>query len=329
MRVLEHKLADARGTMRRAISRLGFTEPARLQPSRLVLRMDDADLPDSLGEGELLSNAVLHRMLVEVVDWLGPIPVSFLASESGGSKRVETLVRFAHRLECPTELVTAGRGIDSERAEALVDCGLQRVQVRIGGVSERIQQSVVGASAIEATDAMMALIAARESRRVDLDIEVVIPWRGRVTEEARAVIGWARQIGVDGYRIEAPWRAEDMPADAELLDELGSVADGFNRTHAAALSEIHAMVANQDGQPGAPQKQGPVRRRRLSCPVGGQRLEISPHGRLSCCPFKTPIPRSESGVEDCWSGAGAHLREIKGCDRVCAHSELAPKRIWG
>ena len=328
MRVLEHKLADVRGTFRRAASRMGFRDPARLQPARLVLRMDEGDLADSLGGGEPVSQAVLQRTLIEAVDWLGPIPVSIRASQTAATRQVEALTRFAHRLECPTLLVTAGRGIDVERAEALVDCGLSAVRIRVGGVSEGVHQSVIGAPSVEATDAVMALLAARESRRAELDIEIGIPWRGRVTEELRAVVGWARQIGVDGYRILAPWKSEEMPSDPELLDEVGGSTDPFNRTDTATLSEIHAMVANQDGLPGAPRSQGPSRRRRFSCPVGGQRLEISAHGHLSCCPFKTPIADQPGDLKTRWSAGKAHLEEIKGCDRICAHVELAPQRIW-
>ena len=46
--------------------------------------------------------------------------------------------------------MTAGRGIDREQAEALVDCGLKAVRVLVGGVSDRVQQSVMGLPAIEA-----------------------------------------------------------------------------------------------------------------------------------------------------------------------------------
>jgi hypothetical protein len=182
---------------------------------------------------------------------------------------------------------------------------------------------------VEATDAVMALLAARDSRRADLDIEIGIPWRGRVAEELRAVVGWARQVGVDGYRVLAPWKSEDMPTDPELLDEIGGVSDVFNRTDAATLTEIHAMVANQDGLPGAPRSQGPSRRRRFSCPVGGQRLEITAHGHLSCCPFKAPIVAAEGDLKTRWSEAKTHLEDIRACDRICAHVELAPRRVWG
>jgi hypothetical protein len=225
--------------------------------------------------------------------------------------------------------VTAGRGIDKTRAEALVDCGLMGIRVHVGGVSEGVQQSVVGLPAVEATDAVMALLAARESRRAPLDIEVGIPWKGRADEELRAVVGWARQVGVDGFRLIAPYKAAEMPVDAELLDEIAGSSDDFNRTDSATLAEIHAMVVNQDSLPGAPKAHGPVRRRRFSCPVGGQRLEITANGSISSCPFKEPIPMVEGSIDQVWAGARTHLDAIKGCERICAHVELAPQRIWG
>ena len=329
MRVLEHRLAMARGTVRRAVSRLGLKDPEWVQPARLVLRMDEGDLTGSLGDGEPLNQAALQRALIDAVEWLGPIPVTFLALESSGSHLVESLIRFAHRLECPTELVTAGRGIDREQAEALVDCGLKAVRVLVGGVSDRVQQSVIGLPAIEATDAVAALLAARDNRRAAMDIEVGIPWRGRSNEEMRAVVGWARQAGVDGYRVLAPWSAEDMPVDAELLDDMGGVRDGFNRTDPATVVEIHAMVAHQDGQPGAPRVQGNLKRRRFRCPVGGQRVELTVNGHLRSCPFKGDIAASNGTLSERWSQSRSHLQAIHSCDRMCAHVELAPQRVLG
>ena len=73
MRALEHRLAMARGTVRRAVSRLGLKDPDWVQPARLVLRMDEGDLSGSLGEGEPLDQAALQRALIDAVEWLGPI----------------------------------------------------------------------------------------------------------------------------------------------------------------------------------------------------------------------------------------------------------------
>ena len=41
-----------------------------------------------------------------------------------------------------------------------------------------------------------------------------------------------------------------MPADPEVLDAVEAEPGPFNRTGHAAVVAIHAMVAEQDGEPG-------------------------------------------------------------------------------
>lgn len=327
MRKLEHAMADLRGALRRARARTGATAPQRVMPARLVLRLDDADLPGTMGSADELTLAAWFRLLTSGVAWLGPLPVTVLALRSGAHPYLPELVRFAHRLECDTLLVSSGEGIDQHKAEELVDCGLQAVRLLVGGMSEAVHRQIVGGELSDATRALTELKRAAASRGVPLDVEIGIPWVDPVQSEVRAVIGWARQAGADGYRLMAPWRAERLPMDPELLDHLGD--EPFNRTPAAAIEELHAMAAAQDGQPGIARGGLGYRRRSFPCPVGGQRLELSAHGRLSCCPFKDPIGVAGEDLRDAWAGAGPHLKAIASCDRACGHPELAPRPILG
>lgn len=329
MRMLEHAMADLRAALRRAAARTGPTAPGRVTPARLVLRLDDADLPGSLGEGDELTLAEWYRLLTSGVGWLRALPVTVLAVRGGRHPYLAELVRFAHRLECHTELVTDGSGMDLARAEELIDCGLAAVRVLVGGVSEPTHHAVVGGALHEATGAVLAFSEARRDRGLPLDIEVAVPWVGPAASEVKAVIGWARQSGVDGFRILAPWRASDLPLDPELLDELSDEPAPFNRTPSATFEELHAMAAAADGLPGLARTGLGFRRRSFPCPVGGQRLEISSHGRLSCCPFKEPIGVAGEDLRESWQGAGPHLQAIAACDRACAHVELAPRPILG
>ena len=341
MRRLEHGVAGLRAAGRRLAARRGGQHPRRLAPARLVLRLDDADLPGSLGQGRPLALADWHQALVSAVEWLGPLSVTILAHRSAGGATAAELVRFAHRLECRTELVSDGVGLDLGRAEELVDRGLERLRIRMGGVSPEVHQAVVGGDLDAAMGAVRAALEARTERGARLDIEVALPWKEPAQSEARALIGWAREAGVDGFRLLAPWRSEGLPADPELLDAVldafGSAQPGFHRTSAATIAELHAMGAHSDGGPGLARADAPACRRHRACPVGGQRLELSAHGRLSACPFKVPIaadlsstpPVGLSGTPPldlarAWQQAGPHLREIRSCTRACVHHELAP-----
>lgn len=329
MRKLEHAMSDLRAGLRRAAARTGPRSPERVKPARLVLRLDDSDLPGTLGSGEPLGLPAWRRLLISGVAWLGPLPVTVHAPQSARHPFLPEIVRFAHRLECHTELVTDGSGLDEERARELVDCGLAAARVLVGGLSEEVHRAVVGGALADATGALSALLAARKDRQASLDVEVGIPWRDPVQVEARAVIGWARQAGADGFRLLAPWRAERLPMDPELLDSLADEEAPFNRTPPATVEELHAMAATQDGQPGIARQGLGFRRRQFPCPVGGQRLEIGARGQLSCCPFKAPIGAAGEDLRASWAAAGPHLEAIRTCERACAHVELAPRPILG
>lgn len=327
MRFVEHALAGARAAGRRAAARRVGRSPDKVEPARLVVRLDDTDLPGSLGTGDALQLGDWRKLIAGTVEWLGPVDVAVLAVHAGDHPQLAEVIRFAHRLECSTLLVCDGSGVDLARAEELVDRGLQAVRILVGGVSEEVQRAVVGNSVLEATAAVQAMAEARRDRGAALDLEVGVPWQADADRELRAVLGWARQAGADGLRVLAPWHARDMPADPELLDSLAAAERPFFRTSAAALAELHAMVANQDGEPGLPRRSGPARRRRFRCPVGGQRVEVGALGRVSCCPFKAPIGQLDGRLVDTWASAGPHLEAIAACERACAHPELAPLPI--
>lgn len=329
MRRLEHQRTLLKTALRRVWARLGRTDPEFSAPVRLVLRLDDGDLKNSMGTGDLLSLAEWEQVIAQAIQWLGPVPITFLAHHGADSDELTHLIRFGHRLECPTLLVCDGSGVDAQRAEALLDVGLSAVRVWVGGVSDVIHRAVVGNPGREATLAVQNLIAARDARPARLDVEVAIPWQGPANAEARAVVGWARQVGADGLRIVAPFHAEHLPADPELLDALQDEMGAFGRTPSATIDEIHAMVAHQDGLPGIARDLAPSRRRRLTCPVGGQRLVVTAKRRIHSCPFKDPVGMWTGELRQTWAGAQDHLRAIAACDRACSHIQLAPESVFG
>jgi hypothetical protein len=329
VRRLEHQRTLLKTAFRRLWARLGRTDPELSAPARVVLRLDDGDLKNSMGVGEPLSLAEWEQVIAQAIQWLGPVPVTLLAHHAADAPELTHLIRFAHRLECPTLLVCDGSGIDEPRAEALLDVGLSAVRVWVGGVSDVIHQAVVGNPGREATLAVQNLVAARDARNADLDIEVAIPWQGPANAEARAIVGWARQVGADGLRIVAPFHAEKLPADPELLDAIVDEIGSFGRTPSATIDEIHAMVARQDGHPGLARAHAPSRRRRFACPVGGQRIVVTANRQIHSCPFKAPVGVWTDELRQTWAGAQDHLRSIAACDRACAHVQLAPESMFG
>ena len=154
MRQLEHKLNQTRGVLRRAWSRLASVDPEMVAPARLVLQLDDRDLPGTMGTGKELSPFEWNQAIAQVIEWLGPVPVTVIATRNSADVQVPELIRFAHRLECPTTLVTDGTGIDEDKAIELLSSGLSAVRFLVGGVSDEVQQRTVGNDAVAATGAV-------------------------------------------------------------------------------------------------------------------------------------------------------------------------------
>ena len=326
---LEHQLTRARGILRRAWARTANTDPELVAPARLVLRLDDTDLPGILGAGDTLTIHEWNQVITQAVEQYGPLPVTVLAQHNANDERVAPLIRFAHRMECPTSLVTDGTGIDDAQAELLIDVRLGAIRILVGGVSDGIQAQTVGNTAAEATGAVASVLAARDNRNSSIDIEVAIPWTGPVVLEIAAIVGWARQAGVDGVRILAPLLANDLPADPELLDKTIDSAGVFCRNTGTSIEEIHAMVAHPDGKPGLDKKHATRRRKKRKCPVGGQRLVVAAAGNVYSCPFHPPIGQLGDELSDTLALGRAHLEAIASCNRVCSHVELAPAPIFG
>lgn len=316
MRLVEHRLARVRLGARRLRARLGRVDPDRVRPARLVLDLSGPPSDDDLAPG------ALRNLVVGAVDWLGPVPVGFHVGARGDHPHLVDLVRFAHRLECATRVTTTGPGLDTARALALVDRGLEAARVEVAGVSDARQRAALGVDAAAATTAVQALVAAREDRGARLDVEVAIPFVAGVEDELDALVAWARQLGADGVRLVAPHAPADAARAAAALDAMPS--DGFDRTSRATRVALRRMAGRSDPGPGLPRG-----RRALPCPVGGQRLSLDARGVAASCPHKAPIGAFGGDLRTLWAGAGAHLGDIRSCDRACAHIELAPEAAIG
>jgi len=332
MKKLEQRVAATRAGIRRAVSRIGITDPRRIRPVRLVIRLHDPLLdptrrPSAGVVRPPLPLATWRELLVSAIDWLGPVELTLMAGSHTGDALVPDLVRFAHRLGCRVRLVTDGTGMDRALALHLVDRGLAGVRVLVGGVSDEVQQQVVGNTAEQATGAVFALVGARRDRVAPLDVEVATPWLRPADTELRAVFGWAHQAGTQGFVLLAPGRATGLPTEDAVLSWLSEQPAPFNRTMARTLRALRQMAAHEDGEPGIPRGVAAGLEPALRCPMGGQRLEIDLHGNLCCCPFKGPIGHVEGSLPVAWTGAAAHLADIRACSRACVHDELTPRPV--
>lgn len=291
--------------MREGRARLGLGG----RPARLLVRLDDLDAPGTVPEATLKLDDWFDA-IVRVVEWGGALPVTVIGRAD--HRLLAEMVRFAHRLECPTTLRTSAAGLTRARADELVDCGLERVIVRVAGVSDAVQEAVLGERAEDTRAAIAALKGARASRGAPLDIVLEIAFDERGAMEIEPLVREARAQTVDGVRIAAPWAGgpyTPAPLDAALWL---SSQRGFDRTPAETYAALRGM---RGGGPGEPRTHG-------SCPVGVLQVELLPDATVRACPFKGDTARLGDTMEPAWAGLAQHRAAIRSCDRSCAHPLL-------
>lgn len=320
MKTLERSWARGRGALRRLAGRASIS-PARTGPAKLVLELGRADDHDPQRPGRL------RGAVVDAVAWLGPLPVQLVCAPGGPHRALIELVRVAHRLECETQLVTDGTGVDETLALELIQVGLGAVRVLVGGVSDPVHRSAVGNPALEATRAVQHLLRARSQLSAPLDVEVGLPWRGRANEEARAVAGWGRQLGADGFRVIPAQRCVDIPDDPQVLAWLQALPRPYHRTPPGVLAALGPMAAIRDGEPGVPGTVAADAGLPGQCSVASQRVAIGPDGAVAACPYKPPLAQAPAALQETWAAGAPHFEGIASCPRVCLLPDLLPAGV--
>jgi len=290
-------------------------------PGRIVV--DPSRNWNGLPQSDPLSLDHWQEILLATVEWLGPLPVTFLSRSEKLSPLVPDLIRFTNRLECAVSLYGVDGGIDEDLALQLVDEGLGRACLVLGGVTPDLHAEVSGRSVGRTTAAVSALVRARELRRVVLDVVVDFPCTPSTAKDLEAVLGWAQQAGADGFAVSPPFLSPAAPvhlADdlADRVAELESAAGAFHRTAKGTVGALRATWAAGDGGPGG---HGPTR-----CPVAGLRLDIRGCGRFGSCPFHRSMGRLERGADvgEAWARSREHFEAVRSCARFCRHQELVP-----
>ena len=262
MKALEQLVVRARSRYRRGRARVGLGG----RPSQLVIRLDDLDAPVPLPSASLKLDDWLDAV-VRVVEWSGALPVRVISRAD--HRLLCELVRFAHRLECPTSLRTTAFGMSAPRADELVDSGLDAVAVRVAGVTDATQ-ALLGEKAADTWAAIEVLNAARASRGAKLDISLEVPFGPAPARELRELIDAARRKGVDGVRVAAPWTGGAW--DSGAIDAVAHVLEAapFLRNGKGDVDTLRAFRGDAPG----------VKRGRGRCPVASTRLELLPDGSV-------------------------------------------------
>ena len=133
MRALHTRLFALRTQARRLRARAALRRPGWVRPAELVLRLDPLGLPGWPSDTKDLSLARLQDRVAEAVRWRGALPVTVVTERLATDERVSEVARFAHRLECPTEIRARATHLSSEQALRIIDTGVDSVVLVLDG----------------------------------------------------------------------------------------------------------------------------------------------------------------------------------------------------
>lgn len=275
------------------------------KPTMLTLRWGESDLPNSVGLGAKKSLAEFQQLIAEFVQHSGPFSVRILAMENANDPDIPKLLRFAHRLDCLTELVVNGENITQENALDLVGSGVQKIWITIGGVSAHVHRLSTGLDIEQTTLALRYLLTAAKEHHPEnpTSIGVLVPWEKESPTEMSAIRSWVEEIGVAQVHILFPFFGKNLAKESLPQHQY--------------LSKMLEKILQDDSD-----KPGWSRKDPLFCPVGNKRLEVSKTGKICSCPFKTSIAWQRESFVDIWQNLADHRKEISNCNRVCLHREL-------
>ncbi len=220
MKQLDQLLVRARAAARKAQVR---TPLGNALPTAIVVRLNDIRVPETWTTcgGELLDLHGWQRSLVLLLEWLGPIRLTFTGGEPSQSEFLSRLVRFGNRLECPTHLTTAG-GMDQAVIEELVDWGLSAATVQVASLDDALQRTLLGTGLNEASDTLEMFSRILQDRSRQLELMVGIPACTENLSSISSVAGWARQGGATGVFVTIP---PEQQAPDGALDVINSIRE--------------------------------------------------------------------------------------------------------
>lgn len=148
-----------------------------------------------------------EQLLIGVVEWLGPCEIRFVGGEPLDYEPLPLVVRFAHRLECHTSVVTTGVGLDVEKAKELIDRGLDELVVWMTSLDDDLNRAATGQPASVALDAIANLVTARVDRGTDTRLTVWVPEHDVPGDLESHVTA----MGVGEVLATGPWSLDGVP----------------------------------------------------------------------------------------------------------------------
>ena len=220
--------------------------------ARLTLRFGKRDNPSALGIGKKRSLAEFQSLIADCVQ-AGTRSIHFIVDDEV-KILMPKLVRFAHRLDCSTEVVLSGKGVSKDVAERLLLSGVDWVWMLFGGVSAGAY-GYGGSPIEESTESLQNLLEQRKELEVHNVRIGLLLLEKETPSQSTAIKDWSIKIGRRFCTASFPYFGKDM--SSEPLPQ---------HQH---LSRLLQFVWQDDSD-----EPGWKRRYPWSCPVGTNRLGV-------------------------------------------------------
>lgn len=323
MRLIDRTRTTVLAAARRWAARLPTPVGQKVRPASLAFHLTPSLPGDATAPGApaVPDWSVLRAVVIDVVADQGPLPVHVLTAGRAPDRGALELIRLAHRLDCPVTVWTDGTGFSADGAAALLDVGCAAVAVTVASLDDTVQRRTVGNSVADACDAVVALATARTARAATVRLHLVVPWVAGVEDEARGLVGWAHQVGVDAVTVVPPSRGGAVGPLGEWPETLRGL--GVWGLGGAEVRYLEALSQEDGTEPGVARGAADPKARFRPCPVVGTRMAVDARGELFACPFHPRIGPVGGSVRAAWTADTDHRAAVRGCTRRCRHPALA------
>jgi pyrroloquinoline quinone biosynthesis protein E len=275
-----------------------------------------------VGRSDELDTATWARVFGEAAG-LGVMQVHLSGGEPAARRDLVAIMAAAHKAGLYTNLITSGVGLRPETFAALVDAGLDHVQISIQDSEAGSADHIAGYQGAFARK--RALAAAVVARKVPLTVNAVMH-RANIDHVADMValaltLGASRvEIAhVQYYGWALPNRAMLMPTREQVERAVAAVEELRARHHGAIV--IDAVVPDYYARFPKPCLGG----------WGRRSLNITPSGKVLPCHAAESIPGLEfwsvrdHSLADIWIASPA-FREFRGTDWMQEPCASCPRR---
>ncbi|MDP6236931.1 MAG: pyrroloquinoline quinone biosynthesis protein PqqE [Alphaproteobacteria bacterium] len=201
---------------------------------------------------------------------LGTLQVAFTGGEAILRDDLEVLIDKARELQLYSNLITGGVGLDSPRAVALKDAGLNQVRISLPAGDREHVDALTGAPAFD-----QKIAAARAVKAAGLPLLFTITLCRDTIEQLPDILSLAERLGANMVEVTqvrpTTWAARNREALSPSREQLAAT-----RTWIADASQrLKIFTALDDGDSGRPQL--------CRNDWGTVRLTVSPDGTALPC----------------------------------------------